>query len=379
VSSILQEPGTDLGRIELRRRVLAIAAVMIAATLAAAAGDDPEWQPESPAPNMPTRYDWIQLTSDEWLKGEFLVMYDDELEFDSDELDLQKFDLEDVREVRTAQIMQVGLNNREVLVGRLFIDGDVVRVILGEQDRRVSRREILSITAGEPREINFWSGKVTLGLNVRKGNSDIVEMNSSARFRRRTVRNRVVVEYLGTYNLTEEIVTSNSHRASVVWDRFVTRRLFVKPVYFEWFKDPFQNIAHRETAGFGAGYEIWDTSKNDWTISGGPAYMQTTFDSVEEGTPGTESTPALVIGSILDMELTGWLDYFWEYSFQIVNEISGKYNHHFVMGFETEVTRLLDFDIKTIWDRIQNPREAEDGTVPQQDDYRLVVSLVFDW
>ena len=79
------------------------------------------------------------------------------------------------------------------------------------------------------------------------------------------------------------------------------------------------------------------------------------------------------------MELTRWLDYFWEYSFQIVNEISGKYNHHFVMGFETEVTSLLDFNIKMIWDRIQNPREDEDGNVPEQDDYRLVVSLVFDW
>jgi putative salt-induced outer membrane protein YdiY len=359
--------------------VIALASAMIAATALAADGEDPEWRPETPAPPMPTKYDWIQLTSDEWLKGEFLVMYDDELEFDSEELDLQKFDLEDVREVRTAQTMQVGLVNREVLIGKLFIDGDVVRVIMEEQERRVSRYEILSITAGEPKEINFWTGKVTFGLNVRRGNSEVLEMNSSMKFRRRTVRNRVVIDYLGTYNLTEEILTSNNHRASLVWDRFVTRRLFVKPVYFEWFKDPFQNIAHRETIGFGAGYEIWETPKHEWTVSGGPAYVQTTFESVEAGTPDTESTPALVVGSDLDMELTGWLDYFWQYSFQIVNEISGKYNHHFVTGFETEVTRLLDFDIKMIWDRIQNPREAEDTTVPEQDDYRLVVSLVFDW
>ena len=361
-----------------RHWALALAVGLIATAGGVMAGDDPDWQPETPAPSMPEKYDWVQLTSDEWLKGEFIVMYDDVLEFDSEEMDLQKIDLEDVREVRTAQIMQVGLDSGEILVGKLLIDGEVVRVI-GGQDRRIRRTEILSITAGEPKEINFWSGKITLGLNIRQGNSDIVEVNNSLRFRRRTVKNRVSIEYLGAYNLTDEIESANNHRATLLWDRFLTRRLFVKPIFFEWLRDPFQNIDHKETAGFGAGYEVIDRPKTDWTISGGPAYQQTKFVSVEAGTPETESTPAFAFGSNLDMELSSWLDFLWTYSFQIVNEVSGKYNHHFVVGFETEVTRLLDFDITMIWDRIQAPRPAEDGTVPFRDDYRLVVSLAFDW
>ena len=374
----LQTPRAVIAPAGFRFLNLALAVVLIATASGVVAGDDQNWQPETPAPPMPEKYDWIQLTSDEWLKGEFIVMYDDELEFDSKEMDLQKFDLEDVREVRTAQTMQVGLVSGELVVGKLFIDGEVVRVI-GEQDRRIRRTEILSVTAGEPKEINFWASRVTIGLNVRQGNSDTFEMNSSLKFQRRTVKNRVSVDYLGAYNLTEEIESANNHRATLLWDRFLNRRLFVNPVFFEWFKDPFLNIAHRETFGFGAGYEVIDKPKTDWTISGGPAYQQTTFVSVEAGTPGTESTPAFAFGSSLDMELSSWLDFLWTYSFQIVNEVSGKYNHHFVVGFETEVTRLLDFDITMIWDRIENPRPAEDKTVPLQDDYRLVVSLAFDW
>jgi hypothetical protein len=361
-----------------RFRALALVVGLIATAGAVVAGDDPDWQPEAPAPPMPEKFDWIQLTSDEWLKGEFHVMYDDVLEFDSKEMDLQKIDLDDVREVRTARIMQVGLISGEILIGKLFIDGDVVRVI-GEQERRTRRAEILSITAGAPKEINFWSGKIALGLNVRQGNSDTVETNGSLKFQRRTVKNRVTIEYLGAYTLNEDVASTNNHRATLTWDRFLTRRLFVNPIHFEWFKDPFQNVAHRETIGFGAGYQVIDKPKTDWTISGGPAYQQTTFVSVEAGTPGTESTPAFTFGSNLDMELTGWLDFIWQYGFQIVNEISGTYNQHLVTGFETEVTRLLDFDITLIWDRIENPRPAEDGTVPLQDDYRLVVSLAFDW
>jgi hypothetical protein len=73
--------------------------------------DKKDWQPTPP---MPEKFDWIQLTSDEWLKGEIIAMYDDKLEFDSDELDLLEFDMEDVRQIRSAQTVHIGLlQNRE--------------------------------------------------------------------------------------------------------------------------------------------------------------------------------------------------------------------------------------------------------------------------
>jgi hypothetical protein len=48
-------------------------------------------------------------------------------------------------------------------------------------------------------------------------------------------------------------------------------------------------------------------------------------------------------------------------------------------SLETDITRLLDFDVTAVWDRIQKPRENEDGVVPLQDDFRLSVGLTFDW
>ena len=52
-------------------------------------------------------YDWIQLTSKEWLKGVFESLYDDKVEFDSDELDLVVLDWEDVEKVRGHSIHSV--------------------------------------------------------------------------------------------------------------------------------------------------------------------------------------------------------------------------------------------------------------------------------
>ena len=42
------------------------------------------WLPPEPPPDD---FNWIQLTSGEWLKGEFKALYDDQVEFDSDNLD----------------------------------------------------------------------------------------------------------------------------------------------------------------------------------------------------------------------------------------------------------------------------------------------------
>ena len=62
------------------RRALAIAVIEIFAASRAMAQSCPP-QPFQPTPPPPDKFDWIQLTSDEWLKGEFIALYDDALEF----------------------------------------------------------------------------------------------------------------------------------------------------------------------------------------------------------------------------------------------------------------------------------------------------------
>ena len=66
-------------------------------------------------------YDWIQLTSDEWLKGDLEAMYDGKLEFDSDELDMLSLDFEDIRQIRSARVLQVRMLGNIDRVGRLLM------------------------------------------------------------------------------------------------------------------------------------------------------------------------------------------------------------------------------------------------------------------
>ena len=77
------------------------------------AAEDEEWQPAAP---MPTSFDWIQMASLEWLKGELISMYDDSLEFDSDEFDMQTVDWGDVKEIRTKGTMQVAFEDGTIAI-----------------------------------------------------------------------------------------------------------------------------------------------------------------------------------------------------------------------------------------------------------------------
>lgn len=353
------------------------AVLCLAAGVAVAAEEQETWEPRPPQ-HMPDGWDWIQLVSGEWLKGELIAMYDETLEFDSDELDLLSLDWEDVRQVRTGRTMQVGFLHQITAIGKLHIEGDKVRVI-GTEERQFERSQLITIAAGAPKEINYWKGNIALGFNVRQGNTNLLEYSLSGVFRRRTVRERISLEYMGNYNKTDEVEVANNHRVNIEWNRYRSDRLFVTPVFFEYYADPFQNVAHRETVGVGAGYALVDNPRTSWDVSGGPAYQQNTFSSVEPGSPQSQSTPALAAGTVVDIEVTGWIDFIYEYRFQLVNEVSGRYNHHMVTAFETELTRLLDFDIKLIWDRIQDPRPDAMGITPLQDDFRLIVALGLDF
>jgi hypothetical protein len=361
----------------VRFRKAVLFAIALRLSVGVAAAQRPEaWQPPPPVPDA---FDWIQLTSGEWLKGELIALYDGSLEFDSDELDKLTLDWEDIRQVRTGRMVQVRFRDRdEAVTGTLLVDGDSVRV-LGDTDQPFARAALMSIAPGEPREANYWSGNATLGFNLRRGNSEQVEANTIASARRRTVGTRVGVDYVANYNATDDLTVTNNQRVNAGVDWFVTARLFVRPVVVEYYRDPFQNFAHRWTLGAAVGYQLVDTPRVSWEFNVGPAYQRTIFDSVAEGESDTESTGALWAGTTYTNELTGDIDYSLDYRFLLVKREAGRYTHHLITGLSLDAVGPLDLDVSLVWDRVQDPRPDSSGLVPNRDDYRFIFGLGFDF
>jgi putative salt-induced outer membrane protein YdiY len=334
------------------------------------------WAPPTPPPD---EFDWIQLISGEWLKGELMVLYDRELEFDSDEMGLQKFDWEDVKQVRGHQLFSVRFEGPITVEGYLRVTEDKVFVTVGDEVKEFDRNQLIAIAIGEPKEISYWTAKISLGLNISSGNTDQVQYNSKMDIRRRTSKSRFVIDYLGNFTTTDDVDTVDNQRLRGFYDIFKTRRYYLRPIFGEYYRDPFQNVENRSTIGVGMGYHIIDTSKTTWDASLGVAYQYTKFSSVEPGKDSSTTTPALVVGTLYERELTNMLDLILNYSFNIVNEDSGQYTHHAIATLETELTDLLDFDISLVWDRTQKPQPRDDGSVPDKDDFQTIFALGIDF
>jgi putative salt-induced outer membrane protein YdiY len=332
-------------------------------------------QPWEPPPPPPDDFDWIQLKSGEWLKGELKVLYEKKLEFDSDELELLKFDWEDVKQVRGHRIFSVRFVGPITVDGLLQVTEDKVFVTVGEERQEFERNKLVAIAPGEPREINYWSANLNVGLNYASGNTQQTQYSAIANIKRRTSATRFVTDYLGNFTKTEGVQTVNNQRLNTYFDIFKTRKYFFRPIFAEYYRDPFKNISSRVTVGAGMGYHIIDTSKTEWDVAGGPAYQRTRFDSVQAGEASSESTPAFVAGTHFERELTETVDFDLLYDIQIVNKKSGTYSHHFVAAVETELTDWLDFDVSFVWDRTKDPQPNADGTVPKQDDLYVIISL----
>ncbi len=362
-----------------RAPVLCLAAAGLAASLLAAPAARAEdakqpWQPKAPE-GLPADFDWIRLPSDEWLKGEIVSMYDGKLEFDSDELGVHTFDFADIKELRSSRVLEVGLSGRPPVTGRLILDGAAARMIAEAGETAFARSEILTIVVGAKKEIDYWSGYANVGGTIRSGNTDQIDYTARLGTVRRTVRDRTGIDYIGNITRIDSEDTSNNHRVTLGWDRFLSKRLFVNLIGLEWYRDPFQNLANRWTVTAGLGYEIVDTSRTTWSAMAGPAWQSTDWKSVPPGDDNSASSVALRIGTRFDHEFTGSIDVYAYYNAFFTDEASGSYTHHFDTGLKIELIGDLDLNFAWVWDRVQDPRPLEDGSLPQKDDTRLVLGL----
>ena len=324
-------------------------------------------------------YDWIQLTSGEWLKGKLIGVFNDEVEFDSDILGDLEIDWYDVEHIYTQHTFGVSIQGHDPLSGKIRIDGQQVVIATAGEELVFPRQQLVGITVSATREIDRWSFDLSLGTNVRQGNAEFVEYNMMAGAERRTPQSRAFVDYLGSFNETEGVRVANNHRVNAVFDRFSGSRLFWRPLIGQYFRDPFQNIAHQGTLETGLGYELINTSRTDWDVYGAAGGNYVSRVSVEPGQPQDSTSPAYSLGTNFETEVTSWMDYLLSFQMTFLDEESGTYQHHLLTTLSTDLIGDIDFDVSFVWDRTENPPPSADGTTPKQDDFRLMVGVGFEF
>mgnify|MGYP001815289087 CR=1 FL=1 len=356
----------------ITRLILLAFTVLYAATLQAQE-DTREFVPPDDG------YDWVQLTSGEWLKGELTGFFEDTIEFDSDILDDLTIDREDVARFFSGRNFSARIHGNAIVTGRVQLNETDVVIFTQSGERIFSRDDLIALTLSAEREIDRWSGDISFGTNIRSGNNDFIEYNMIAGFERRTASSRGFIDYIGTFNETEGEQTANNHRVNFTYDRFSDSKFFWRPINGQYFRDPFQNIANQLTLETGLGYEILATGRTDWEIYAGVGITAVERVSVEVGQDKNTRSPSSTIGSDFETELTSWMDYLLSFQATFVDEASGEYQHHLLTTLSTDLIGDIDLDVSLVWDRTQNPPPNAAGETPEKDDYRLLVGIGFDF
>lgn len=330
------------------------------------------WEELSPKPK---KYDWIQTKSEEWFKGDIKAMYDDELEFDSDEIGLYTFDFEDVKQIKSYHIMSTNIEGIASFDGLLRFKDNNLTIIQGDTTYSFKRAQIVSFAKSGDREINYWSGKITLSFDMRTGNKEQFDYTAKASINRRTDKTRLRLDYLGRISNVDNTETANDHRINEKFDVYLTRNFFVTPLFSEYYQDAFQNIESQYTAGIGLGYTIINDKHLEWDLSGGPAFIKTNYIAVAADEDTSSSSASFEISSRVEYEISKKSDISFDSKFTFTGKESGKYKHHMVLVLENELLTWLDFDITGIWDYTDIPEKDDLGISPLKDDYQLLFGL----
>ncbi len=119
------------------------------------------WEDLSPTP---MKSDWVETKSGEWFRGEIKGLYDDKLEFDSDEIGLHTFDFDDIKAIRSYQVISVNVENLASISGILRLDSDKVSIIQGQEKYEFKKSDIVSFAPDAKLEKNIGQEKLRLIL-----------------------------------------------------------------------------------------------------------------------------------------------------------------------------------------------------------------------
>jgi putative salt-induced outer membrane protein YdiY len=329
-------------------------------------------------------FDWVRMVSGEWLKGEMKRMRDDNLEFDSDKLDMQNIDFADVSHVHSPVVNTYVFDDRISVTGRAVITPDKVIVETIDGTRTFARSELESIVSGGEREKDWWSMKLRFGLTLNRGNTDQLTYDINFNTRREDRTTLLDLNYNTTFGQTGGVQNVNRHLGEEDFKVFLSSRWFVTPLFGQLFNDRFQNIQFRATPAAGAGIHIIDVPKVTWDFQTGIGYQYLNYKDATLLTNASnpQNDAFIPLYTYADFDITGDIDLTVSWLTNLVVTTIGNTNHTGKADLAIELTSVIDLDIAFLYLRTEQPAPppppAPGDPVPdpiKKNDYQLVVGI----
>ena len=330
----------------------------------------PRWYPPK---DRPAKWEWIELTSGEWLKGNIKGIRNDSMDFDSSQFDDLTLKMKDVVQTYSSTVNTFVFTNQRVVIGigRITQKKIIIETAAGEM--QYPREQLLSLVVGDHNELQLWSGSLTAGASATSGNTNQTTANIQANLVRKGAFLRLQSDYIGNFGTTNDVTNVSNQQLTFRSNLFIYDRFYLIPFQFQYYVDQFSNISLRVRPGAGCGYQIFDQSNLTWDINGAALYeLQESVSTLASQNSKFESF-ALSLNSNLSYDITSDITLSGNYNVTIAIPSTNNLDQQAIVKFDVDITKYISLNSTVNWARVGDPVPLENGSVPKKDD--LIVTF----
>jgi len=335
--------------------------------------------------------DWLQFTTGEWLRGRLRWVRAKGLEaganvkFYSKQLYDETFGLSFVESIHCPNIMTYGFKGNISVSGKGMVTTNQVIIETEQGVKTYPRSELVSIVDGAPRERTWWSTQLSLGFSANAGNTNQGSVNTQWNLLRFDGRTAAYIGYNGSVGYADNAVNVNRHLVDFSVDLFLwPGRFYVIPIIGQLLYDEFQNYKLRAAPAAGGGVHVFQkakqrrkhTNKFEWDIESALGYQFTRFLSSATGVSNPQNDGFVMLRTYWKLKFVNRdVEIEIDWRTILVYTTFGNTNHNGTAKVTIKITDRFDFEPSFLFLRTRDPLPRADGTVPEKNDYQLVVSL----
>ncbi len=125
------------------------------------------------------------------------------------------------------------------------------------------------------------TGKLNLGINISKGNTDTEDAHFDGEVVARTLKNRFTLGAIFNRSRSYGVDTKNDATGYAKYDHFLEEKWYAYANAL-FFRDKFKDIRMRTTLGLGSGYQFVTSPRKNLSLEGGLNYVNEDYYTAED-------------------------------------------------------------------------------------------------
>ena len=228
------------------------------------------------AGSTPAFADTVELSDGNILQGTVSSLEKGTLIFSTEYAKKNKIPVGNIKTISTDTAVTVKMTNDSIFTGKLTtLEDGRVAIILEPVG------ETVPIEWDQVKFINeppgSWDGNISLGGNVKSGNTESVTVNLSLAALREWENDRFQFRFFYNYEEDNNTLSGRDFFGTMKFDHFFTTNFF-NALSLEIKGDEFKDLNLRTTIGLGVGYRFWNDDVKILELEGGVSYFSENLD-----------------------------------------------------------------------------------------------------